>query len=80
MSTPCPFEVGDAVRFDPDDRAIGWSYASFEEARIQPGDEGVVTRISEGEYLYLDDGRGGFHWECFKLVRKKSDETKPDRG
>jgi hypothetical protein len=34
--------------------------------RLKPGDIGVVTRISQGQYLYLDDGRGGLHWECFK--------------
>lgn len=27
---------------------------------------GTVTRIDQGVYLYLDDERGGFHWECFK--------------
>ena len=62
----CPFKVGDRVVFAPDQRVIGWSYPSFDRVRLHPGDSGVVTRIERGMYLYLDDGRGGFHWECFK--------------
>jgi hypothetical protein len=27
--------------------------------------QGVVTRIESGMYLFLDDERGGFHWQCF---------------
>jgi hypothetical protein len=34
--------------------------------RLKPGDIGIVTRVEQGAYLYLDDGRGGLHWECFK--------------
>jgi hypothetical protein len=32
----------------------------------ETGDVGVLTVIEQGKYLYLDDHRGGFHWECFK--------------
>lgn len=28
----------------------------------------MITRMSADEYLYLDDDRGGVHWECFKPV------------
>ena len=61
-----PFKIGDRVVFSPSEHDIGWSYPSFEKVRLKPGDIGVVTRISQGAYLYLDDDRGGFHWECFK--------------
>ena len=63
-----PFKVGDRVAFRPDERAIGWTWSTFERVRLKPGDTGVITRIDENAYLYLDDGRGGFHWECFKAI------------
>jgi hypothetical protein len=63
-----PFKVGDEVIFDPDQRAMGWSWSSFDRVRLKPGDSGIVTRIDDGMYLYLDDGRGGFHWQTFKRV------------
>jgi hypothetical protein len=61
-----PFQVGERVTFAPDDRTVGWAWSSFDRLRLQPGDTGTVTRIDQGVYLYLDDDRGGFHWECFK--------------
>jgi hypothetical protein len=63
---PNPFKIGDQVRFLPDEHAFGWSWPSIERARLKPEDAGVVTRIEQGVYLYLDDDRGGFHWECFE--------------
>jgi hypothetical protein len=66
MQNKCPFKVGDHVVFAPSKRAIGWTWASFDSMRLKPGDVGTVTRISQEEYLYLDDERGGMHWECFK--------------
>ncbi len=61
-----PFKIGDRVQFCPDERTVGWIWPTFERVRLKPGDVGVVTRIDQGVYLYLDDERGGFHWECFK--------------
>jgi hypothetical protein len=61
----CPFKIGDRVRFAPDARTIGWTWSSFDRVRLQPGDTGIVTQVSNEAYLYLDDGRGGFHWQCF---------------
>jgi hypothetical protein len=61
-----PFKIGDRVTFAPDDHTVGWSWSSFDRLRLHPGDTGIVTRISKENYLYLDDDRGGFHWECFK--------------
>jgi hypothetical protein len=63
-----PFKVGDSVIFAPNDHAIGWSWSSFDRLRLHPGDTGIVTRVDKEMYLYLDDDRGGFHWECFKLA------------
>ena len=60
------FKVGDRFVFAPDEHAVGWAWSTFERVRLRPGDTGVVTRIERDEYLYLDDNRGGFHWECFK--------------
>jgi hypothetical protein len=68
--TMIPFKIGDRVVFSPDERTIGWSWATFDRVRLKPGDVGVVTEIKDGVYLYLDDGRGGFHWECFKAATK----------
>jgi ATP-dependent exoDNAse (exonuclease V) alpha subunit len=61
-----PFKVGDRVIFTPDERTIGWIWPTFDRVRLKPGDTGVVTRIYKDVYLYIDDERGGFHWECFK--------------
>ena len=63
-----PFKIGDQVRFEPSERAVGWSWSSFDRVRLHPGDSGIVTRIDKNDYLYLDDDRGGFRWECFGLV------------
>jgi hypothetical protein len=60
-----PFKIGDRVVFDPDARTIGWTYSSFDRLRIYPGDVGIVTRIVD-DMILMDDGRGGFAWECFK--------------
>jgi hypothetical protein len=62
----CPFKIGDCVKFVPDQHTYGWTWPSFDAIRLKPGDTGVVTRISQGQYLYLDDDRGGLHWECFE--------------
>jgi hypothetical protein len=61
-----PFKIGDRVTFAPDEHAMGWAWSSFDRLRLHLGDTGIVTRIGKENYLYLDDDRGGFHWECFK--------------
>jgi hypothetical protein len=67
-----PFRLGDRVVFVPDEHASGWAWSSFERVRLKPGDAGVVTRIADDSYLYLDDERGGFHWECFRSEQERS--------
>jgi hypothetical protein len=61
-----PFKIGDRLIFSPDERTVGWIGPTFEKVHLKPGDSGVVTRIKDGMYIYLDNERGGFHWECFK--------------
>jgi hypothetical protein len=34
--------------------------------RLKPGDTAIITRIDKDVYLFLDDDRGGLHWECFE--------------
>jgi hypothetical protein len=66
MPTECPFRIGDQLRFVPDVHAEGWSWPNFERVRLKPEDTGTVTRIEKGQFIFLDDNRGGFHWECFR--------------
>jgi hypothetical protein len=66
MQSVNPFHLGERVTFAPDDHTLGWAWSSFERLRLSPGDSGIVTRIDDEVYLYLDDGRGGFHWQCFQ--------------
>jgi hypothetical protein len=61
-----PFKIGDRVTFAPDEHTVGWSWSSFERLRLKAGDTGIVTRVDKGTYVYVDDDRGGLHWECFK--------------
>ena len=65
-----PFKIGDKVVFTPDQHVIGWAWSSFDRLRLKPGDEGLVTRVEHSSYLFLDDERGGFHWECFQRVNQ----------
>ena len=46
-----PFKIGDHVRFEP---AIGL-LDGVGRRSIESGDTGVLTRISEDDYFYLDD-------------------------
>jgi hypothetical protein len=63
---PNQFKIGDQVRFTPDEHAYGWTWPSFERMRLKPGDTAIITRIDKDVYLFLDDDRGGLHWECFE--------------
>ena len=63
---PCPFCLGERVKFSPDQHADGWSWSSFDRCKLHPGDVGTITRIDKDQYVFLDDERGGFHWRCFQ--------------
>jgi hypothetical protein len=66
MNAPAnPLKIGDKVIFSPNAHAIGWSWSSFERLHIEPGDVGIVTQIV-GNIIYIDEGRGGFHWGTFR--------------
>jgi ATP-dependent exoDNAse (exonuclease V) alpha subunit len=65
---PSPFKIGDRVEFAPNEHAYGWTCHSFERLKLKPGDIGFITRIEGEVYIFLDDDRGGLHWECFKGV------------
>jgi hypothetical protein len=67
----CPFKLGQRVVFTPNDHAKGWSLHTFERVRLKPGDSGLITRIEKDSYIFLDDERGGFHWECFSAANSK---------
>src|ERR1035438_3713650 len=69
----CPFKIGDRVVFAPNQHAYGWTWPSFERMKLTPGQVGTITRISNDEYLYLDDDRGGLHWECFRGANGRAD-------
>jgi ATP-dependent exoDNAse (exonuclease V) alpha subunit len=64
--TTNPFQIGDKVVFAPNDHALGWSCMSLDKFRIYPGDAGTISKISDDSYLYIEDDRGGFHWECWQ--------------
>ncbi len=61
-----PFKIGDKVVFAPNERTVGWLWPTFERIKLKPGDVGIITRIEREDFVYLDDGKGGLHWECFK--------------
>jgi hypothetical protein len=66
MTNACPFKVGDRVVFAPDARTKGWHGESFDRLGVHEGDIGVIARIEDGQYIWLEGDRGGFHWQCFQ--------------
>jgi hypothetical protein len=67
----CPFKVGDTVIFSPSEHTRGWYQHAWDKLRIKPGDQGIITRIDQGVYVYLDDNRGGFFFDEYKLASQK---------
>jgi hypothetical protein len=68
MIDECPFNVGDRVVFAPDERTKGWQGEAFDRFGVHEGDKGVIARIEGGQYVWLENDRGGFHWQCFKRI------------
>lgn len=68
---PPPFRVGDIVRFEPDDRALGWTH---DLQGLYPGYIGSVTSIVQGpgfEWdIYLDRKDVGYLSVYFRLVTR----------
>jgi hypothetical protein len=68
---PPPFQVGDVVRFEPDERALGWTQ---ELEGLYPGYVGKVTKIKRGRMfewdVYVDNKTVGFLSIYFKLIKR----------
>ena len=43
-------------------------WPTLDRIRLQPGDQGVVTRIEADDFVYIEDGKGGLHWQCIQKV------------
>ncbi len=74
LSKP-PFQIGDIVRFEPDEHALGWIPP---KTGLYYGYVGKVTRLVQGKGfdgfewgVYLDDMDIGFYSFYYKLVQKK---------
>jgi hypothetical protein len=63
-SSPCPFRVGQLVRFTPSERTRGL-YQSIEGFGVEPGAEQPITEIRDGVFLYFAGGSGGWPWNEF---------------
>lgn len=66
-----PFNVGDSVRFVPDDRALGWRQ---DTQGLYPGYVGKVTGLERGSSLfewgvYVDNKPVEFLSKYFQLVK-----------
>lgn len=63
--------IGDEVRFEPDERTLGWSHNL---GGLYPGYVGRITRIKQSQLgdtiVYLDDKPVGFDSSGFKMVRR----------
>ena len=76
-----PFEIGDIVRFEPNERALGWLPP---HPKLNYGYVGKVTRLVRGKTglmklgwnVYVDDINIGCSGAFYKLVKKRSrDDT-----
>lgn len=69
LNVPCPFAVGDYVRFTPSSRALQQqeSIAAF---GVKPGQELKIEKITDGLYLFFAGDIGGWPWHEYTLVRK----------
>jgi len=67
----CPFSIGDIVRFTPSEKTLG-HYQNIEKFGIRVGQELPVQNIQDDMYLYFENDAGGWPWNEFTLVRKRS--------
>ncbi len=65
------FDVGDVVRFEPDEQTIGWTQ---DFGGLSVGYTGTITRVERNDenfwIVYVDNLPGGFADFSFRLVRK----------
>ncbi len=69
QNVPCPFAVGDKVRFTPSPRALRQSQ-SIAAFGVAPGQELEIIKISDGLYLFFTGDVGGWPWHEYTLVEK----------
>ena len=67
VSIPCPFAVGDRVRFAPSERTLG-HYQDIESFGVSVGAILPIAEIREDCYLYFAGGIGGWPWNEFTAV------------
>jgi hypothetical protein len=65
---PCPFQVGDYVRFTPSKRTLGL-YQNIERFGVPLGEVRQIQAIKDGLYLYFGPDQGGWPWNEFTLVK-----------
>jgi len=69
---PCPFSVGDIVRFTPSQRTISY-YPDPSIFGIKIGEELPIKSIKDDIYLEFENKKDGWAWNDFTLVRRKDD-------
>ena len=71
MESTCPFNVGDVVRFSPNDYDLA-KLSALELYGIIPGETGKIVRIEQGRYVYLENSKPGMglDWEMFTLIER----------
>lgn len=73
----CPFEIGDSVVFAPNEKVKGW-YPNYEEDGFFEGRGGIISRIKDGMYIYLDQNPNGLHWKCFEHSKRGTRQKSND--
>jgi hypothetical protein len=71
---PCPFKVGDYVRFTPSKRTLGL-YQNIEGFGVSLSDVRQIQAIKNGLYLYFGPEQGGWPWNEFTLVKAHQPES-----
>ena len=63
-ASKCPFKVGDIAKYTPSEKT-----RNLYPNNLKPNDVAKIVEIRGGIYLYFEDGRGGFFWNEFSLVK-----------
>lgn len=64
---PCPFKVGEVVRFKPSERTLGL-YQDVEAFGLKVDEVARIAFIKDGTYLYFEGDRGGWPWNEFEAT------------
>jgi hypothetical protein len=68
---PCPFQIGDTVRYTPSSRGYAVEVMSAPEGKLVPGRTYRVERIEEQSYVVVEGCShpgGGLYWTEFTKV------------